>query len=163
LALVRPVGEADFRFEAAVRLVLFEIWYTVGESARERELEPILAGTWTGSVLERMKAHHRERMEEQRTFAESQDPERVRERRDEKRRLRQEKHAERLAAIIGENSEVTSAGFVFFLVGLEEKLEEMTGHSIILTEHPDAFEEDGPFSTVQALVQFIGSRTVAGS
>jgi len=66
-------------------------------------------------------------------------------------------------AIIGENSEVTSAGFVIFLVGLEEKLEEITGQTIVLTEHPDAFEEDGPFSTVQALVQFIGSRTVAGS
>ncbi len=97
LALVNPIGVAPYRFEEAVRLVLFEIWYAVGEAARERDLGSVLAGTWTGSVLERMKAHHQERMEERRAFAESQDPERVRQKRDEKRRLRQEKHSERLA------------------------------------------------------------------
>lgn len=59
--------------------------------------------------------------------------------------------------VIGENSAVTSATFVFFLVGLEEKLEEMTGESVVLTEHPDAFEEDGPFCSVQALVQYISA------
>jgi hypothetical protein len=59
--------------------------------------------------------------------------------------------------IIGENSAVISATFVFFLVGLEEKLEEITGESIILTEHPDAFEEDGPFCSVQTLVHYINS------
>ncbi len=97
LALVHPVGVARYRVEEAVRLVLFDIWYAVGEEARERDLGPVLAGTWAGSVLERMKAHHQERMEARRAFAESQDPERVRKKRDEKRRLRQEKHAERLA------------------------------------------------------------------
>ena len=97
LASIHPVGGACYHVEEAVRLVLFDIWYAVGEEARERDLEPVLAGTWAGSVLERMKAHHQARMEARRAFAESQDPERVRQKREEKRRLRQEKHAERLA------------------------------------------------------------------
>jgi hypothetical protein len=59
--------------------------------------------------------------------------------------------------IVGENSNLTSATFVFFLVGLEEKLGNMTGEAIVLTEHPDAFEPDGPFCSVQTLVEHISS------
>ena len=97
LALVQPVGVDRYSFEEAARLVLFDIWYAAEEGARERDLELVLAGTWAGSVLERMKAHHQARSEERRAYAESQDPVRVRQKREEKRRLRQEKHSERLA------------------------------------------------------------------
>ena len=77
--------------------MLFDIWYAAEDGARERDLEFVLAGTWAGSVLKRMKAHHQARLQERRAYAESQDPVRVRQMRAEKRRLRQEKHSERLA------------------------------------------------------------------
>jgi hypothetical protein len=68
----------------------------VGNNTAERELAPLLAGTWAGDVLARMEAHEQRRIEARRAHAESQDPERARQHREEKRRLRAEAHAERL-------------------------------------------------------------------
>ena len=96
LALVHP-DEANYHsFERAVRMVIHEVWYAIGEKAAERDLVSILAGTWAGSILESMKVHHRARVAARRAHEQSQDPEFVRQKREEKRRLRQEKHAERL-------------------------------------------------------------------
>jgi hypothetical protein len=97
LARVQPARDDAWRLEATVRLVLFDIWYAIDEFTADRELEPILVGTWGGEVLARMKAHHAAREAARRRFEESQDPIIVQARREEKRRLRQEKHAERIA------------------------------------------------------------------
>lgn len=92
LALVHPGADEHSQYEDAVRLILFEIW----QVAAEHEFELVLEGTWAGGVLARMKAHHKAREDERRAFAESQDPIKVQQRREEKRRIRQEKHSERL-------------------------------------------------------------------
>lgn len=97
LARVRAAVGEQRKLEDAVRLVLFEIWSTVGEVAAERQLYPILQGTWAGSVLVRMKEHHKERKAARYAFAENQDPVRVQQRREEQRRLKQERHVARLA------------------------------------------------------------------
>jgi len=60
-------------------------------------------------------------------------------------------------SILGENSVLTSVTFVFFLLDLEEKLGDITGESIVLTEHPEVFEPNGPFSSVQKLLEYISS------
>ncbi|MGH7862902.1 MAG: hypothetical protein ACREOS_11775 [Candidatus Dormibacteraceae bacterium] len=96
LAAVKPAGDERRELEEAVRLILYEIWYTLGPRTAEEQLRPILEGTWAGDVLTRMKEHHQALMEARRHHEEENDPERVRQRREEKRRLRQEKHAERL-------------------------------------------------------------------
>lgn len=88
-----PVGEAS-KMEAAVRLILFEIRRMIG-AAMEHEVEPILAGTWAGNVLARMQAHQRAREEAHRTHGENQAH--LQQRREEKQRLRQRVHTERLA------------------------------------------------------------------
>lgn len=97
LARVRAAEGEQRKLEDAVQLVLFEIWNTVGEVAVERQLDPILQGTWAGSVLARMKEHHKERKAARYAFAENQDPVRVQQRREEKQRLKQERHTARLA------------------------------------------------------------------
>ncbi len=96
LANVQPAEDQSGKFEEAVRLVLFEIWYTVGEATAERELESVLVGSWAGGVLARMKEHYRARMEARRRHNEENSPERITQSREEKQRLRQQKHAERL-------------------------------------------------------------------
>jgi hypothetical protein len=94
---LQPEGESVAELESAVRLILFLVWNSVGEFSTGRGfLEPILAGSWAGSVLDRMKAHHQQRMEERRVRHEYESPERVQQRREKKRCLRQEKHIERL-------------------------------------------------------------------
>jgi hypothetical protein len=84
-------------FDTAVRLVLFEIWSSVGEAVTHEDLEPILEGTWAGSVLAGMKAHHRERQLARQAHEALNDPVRVQERRDARRRITEEGVAERLA------------------------------------------------------------------
>jgi len=97
LAQVHPVAGKEPPFEGAVRNVLYEIWCALGEEAAEREVWRVLDGTWAVAVLAGMKAHYQARLEAQRRYQEESAPEKVRERREQKRRLRQEKHAHRLA------------------------------------------------------------------
>ena len=59
--------------------------------------------------------------------------------------------------ILGENSSLTSVTFVVFLLDLEKKLGNITGEHIVLTEHPEVFEPNGPFSSVETLVEHISS------
>jgi len=93
LACVDPETGKSQRFEAAVRTILFDVW----QVAAQHEVEAVLQGTWAGDVLAGMKTHHKAREEERRAFAESQDPVKVQKRREENRRLKQEKHRQRLA------------------------------------------------------------------
>lgn len=95
-SLDAPVDNS-WRLEEAVRLALFDIWYAIGVDRAERVLQPIVEGTWAGDVLARMKAHYEAREAARRAVAESQDPVRVQKSREDKRRIRQERHAERLA------------------------------------------------------------------
>ena len=96
LSQVHPPSQQSPQLEAAVRLILCDIWDGLGETTADRELGRILKGTWAEDVLTRMKAHHRKRLEEKRAVAERNDPI-VQQRREEKRQARQAKHAERMA------------------------------------------------------------------
>ena len=95
LSQVHPPAQQSSQLEAAVRLVLCDIWDGLGEKTADRELGPILKGAWAEDVLARLKAHHRKRMEEKRAFTERNDPVVVQRRREEKRQAKQAKLAER--------------------------------------------------------------------
>jgi hypothetical protein len=88
----------DWKWEDAVQFVLYECWYAFRDEAGREAFEAILAGSWAGDVLARMKAHHQARMEAARRRQEANDPENVKARREQKKQLRQQQHAERLAA-----------------------------------------------------------------
>jgi hypothetical protein len=96
--------------ERTVRLVLFDLSNVMGEeeiaselliseAAIASELELLFAppSSWAGDILEQMRAHHKAEIERRNAIAEFQDPMRVQQRREEKRRQRQQKHQERLA------------------------------------------------------------------
>lgn len=98
LARVNPVDELARRQEAAVRFVLFDLWTGIREEVVKQDLEPVLIGTWAGEILSRMKLQHENRLEARRRHDEANDPLRIEQRREDKRRKKQVKHAERLAA-----------------------------------------------------------------
>jgi len=98
LASLHPSGFGLLspRLDAAVRCVLFDLWSHTDRPSFEREIAPRLAAPGLerrSSVCGPITGQE----EERRAYLEDQDPEVVRQRREEKRRLRQEKHAERLA------------------------------------------------------------------
>ena len=97
LASLPNVETPGYKFESAVRFIITEIWSALGEIEAERRIEPLLNGTWAGNMLARMKVHHRDLEDARRARDEYRDPVRVQQRREEKRRLKQEKHEERLA------------------------------------------------------------------
>jgi len=94
LVQVQPVGNA--KFTEAVRSVIMIIWYANGR-ARQKQIEEIIQGSWAGQVLESMKAHEEALYKARVKASEFQSPEAVRERREEKKRIKREKHAVRLA------------------------------------------------------------------
>jgi hypothetical protein len=94
LARLRPAPDRSSEWEQAVRLMLFETWRSADASTFERELEPLLAGTWAGDALTGMKAHERVRQDARQRHAQSQV--RQQQERAEKLRLKQETHIERL-------------------------------------------------------------------
>jgi len=95
LTQVHPVEGKEPAFERAVRNVLYEIWCTLGEEVADREVWRVLDGKWAGAVLAGMKAHFQARLEARRRHDEeiASDTDR----REREQRLRQEKHAQRLA------------------------------------------------------------------
>ena len=95
LALVRP-SKTDRKFFDAVRFVLFDVRYFIGGPWAEQELERILGHSYAGDVLERMKAHYNETQRARTAREDYQSPERVQQRREEKRRMNQQQHAERM-------------------------------------------------------------------
>ena len=90
LARVSPEADRSLETEDAVRLILFEMWRPIGSATAEREVEPLLAGSWAGEVLAGMKAHQQARREAWRHHAENQL------RQEQQRGEKQEQHAERL-------------------------------------------------------------------
>jgi hypothetical protein len=100
LADVRPDDRAAFhtqaKFEEAVRLIFTDVWSVLGDNRADRIFSPLLNGCWAGDLLARMKLHHERRLQVLRQQEDNANPERVRERREAKRKLKQMRHAERL-------------------------------------------------------------------
>ena len=95
-ALVCPTSDQEWT--EAVRLILFDIWYTLGPARAERDLRTILGASWAGDLLSQMQEHYRREIESRRRHEERSDPEKAKVRREEKKRSRQIRHSERLAA-----------------------------------------------------------------
>ncbi len=95
LAGIKPDGNALRPLDDAVRCILFDLWS--GIPLLDKEIEIFLAGSWAGSVLDRMKKHHEARQAACRAEAEFQASANVQKRREEKKRLKQEQHEKRLA------------------------------------------------------------------
>jgi len=97
LAQVTPVGDSRERtdFEKATRCVLFDLSQSFVLTSSEGDL--MLEGSWAGEVLKRMRAHYESRLAAQQRHEELNDPVGAQKRRDEKKRLRREKHEMRLA------------------------------------------------------------------
>jgi hypothetical protein len=96
LANVRQTATQPQQMDEAVRLILFEIWHVLGASRADGELGPILRESWAGSVLARMQAHAAAREAGHRAHAQFEAG--AERRKEEKKRLKQERHATRLAA-----------------------------------------------------------------
>lgn len=94
LARLKPPLDRSSNWEQAVRLMLFEVWRSVGSATADRKVEPLLTGSWAGEVLAGMKTHERLRQEARQRHAETQG--RQQRERAERLRLKQENHAERL-------------------------------------------------------------------
>ena len=92
LAGVAPITDQSLDLEPAVRCLLFDLWS--GVPLFDNDIESLLDGTWAGSVLARMKEHHRARVAARRTHEEFQQG--AQGRRDGKRRLKQARHQTRL-------------------------------------------------------------------
>jgi len=88
---------AQVNFEPAVRLVITDIWNVLGDEMAGRVIAPLLTDSWAGGLLIRMKLHHAQRVQARRLWSEYEAPEQVRARREAKRKLKQARHAERLA------------------------------------------------------------------
>lgn len=96
--LARALADARFsdaeaaQLEEAGRCVVYDICSAMGE----REAEQLLGQGWGGDVLRRMQEHHRRVVEARRAKAEYEAPARVQERREERRRVAQQRHEQRL-------------------------------------------------------------------
>jgi hypothetical protein len=93
LAEIRPSGSDANRLDSAARCLVFDICGAIGE----RETARILGGSWGGDVLRRMQEHSRALLEARHAREEYEDSSNVRKRREEKKRIAQEKHQRRLA------------------------------------------------------------------
>jgi len=80
----------------AVRFILYEIWRQLGATMSELPIEPLVRGTWVGGVLRRMQEHFWTVMDLRAIHDDKNDPEKVRVRRLEAKRIRRENHARRL-------------------------------------------------------------------
>lgn len=96
LRLVTPPDEMRWEFDQAVRLLLHELWSSCYPLGRIYLLAP-LEGSWAGRLLEGMIEHHEAREAARRAHAEFNSPEQIARRREEKKRLKQERHQQRLA------------------------------------------------------------------
>ncbi len=94
LAKVAPAGHDDEALEEAVRCLLFDL---VGGPLFDKDIEVLLTGTWAGDVLSGMREYDRARAAERRKREEFESQANVQKRREEKKRVRQEHHQQRLA------------------------------------------------------------------
>ncbi len=97
LALLAPDHTRQRQWLDAIHLIFCELWWAAGEAIAERDYQPIVEGTWAGSILCSMQAHSRRREAERRAYEAFNSPEAVQARRDAKRKLKQQAQAERLA------------------------------------------------------------------
>lgn len=97
LCEIRQPDRHDYAFLSAVMAVLHQSWRMLGNPGFE-EAASQLHGSWANEVLESMRAHASARAKALQDHAERNDPENVRLRREEKRRLRQAQHKIRLEA-----------------------------------------------------------------
>ncbi len=93
LSRVTPDDNALVSLEKAVRCLLFDLWS--GIPVLDKDLEVLLAGSWAGDVLRRMKEHHEVRQAARREAAELQAN--APKRREEQQRFKQEQHEKQLA------------------------------------------------------------------
>lgn len=93
LASVRPLNPREHKWLSATRCLLFDVCRVVGEPT----VEGVLGSSWSGEVLREMQNHTRKLQEKRRALAEFDSPEAIRRRREEKSRLRRERHEQRLA------------------------------------------------------------------
>ena len=93
LADVRPNSFDVGRLEAAARCLVFDICHAIGEV----NAAFILGESWGGNVLRRMQEHHRAALAARRASDEYENPASVRKRHEEKKRIAQEEHQQRLA------------------------------------------------------------------
>ena len=93
LSEVEPGERGGWRIEEATRCLLFDLAHII----REAELVRILDKNWAGSVLHSMQQHYKERQAATRARQEYEDPVNIHKRREEKKRLKQERHQQRLA------------------------------------------------------------------
>lgn len=93
LADTQPSDAEAIRIEEAGRCVVFDICSAIGEV----EAEQLLGKGWGGDVLRRMQEHHRRVTAARRAKAEYEDPAKVQERREERKRVAQQRHEQRLA------------------------------------------------------------------
>ena len=80
---------------SAVRCLLFDLWYV--SYPLQTEIEAIVAGSWAGEVLQSMNAHDATQVARRQAKEEYASPENVQKRREEKKRLKQERHQQGLA------------------------------------------------------------------
>jgi hypothetical protein len=78
-----------------VRCILFDLWTAI--PLFDIDIEILLAETWAGDILRKMKEHHDAREAERLARDTSQNSTNVQKRREEKKRLKQEEHEKRLA------------------------------------------------------------------
>lgn len=93
LADMRPSDAEARQLEEAGRCVVFDVCSAIGE----REAEQLLGQSWGGDLLRRMQEHHRRVTAARRSKAEYEDPAKVQERREERKRVLQQRHEQRLA------------------------------------------------------------------
>jgi hypothetical protein len=89
---------SEAELEAAARFVLTDIWNALGDAKADEAITSVLAHSWAGRLLDRMKTHYAARLEERRRREEYESLERVAERREEKDRIKQGLHAARNTA-----------------------------------------------------------------
>ena len=93
LADVRPSSSDVGQIEAKARHLVFDICDAIGEV----NAALILGECWGGNVLRRMQEHHRAKLAARRASGEYENPASVRKRHEEKKRIAQEEHQQRLA------------------------------------------------------------------
>ena len=83
--------------QEAIRCVLYDVWRVLPKDIFQDEFVPRLGNSWSGAVLHEMQEYEQRRQAARQRQAEYESPIAVAARREERRRLKQEQHAARLA------------------------------------------------------------------
>jgi len=92
LAELKPPRDHTRKYNEAIRFIINDLSVMMGS-----DLKTVLEGSFAGDVYANMERHHRGVTEARRVYEEANDPEKVRQHREEKKQLKQQKHEERLA------------------------------------------------------------------